>query len=77
MLTPVAFAHLATTSPTDRLGRTMGTAELGRETGDAIGPLVVGTVGMISLPLGFAAFGLVAGAGILAALKLPDRSEAT
>ncbi|WP_426724428.1 MFS transporter [Curtobacterium flaccumfaciens] len=36
-LTPVAFAHLAGTTPPDRLGRTMGSAELGRETGDAVG----------------------------------------
>lgn len=77
ILTPVAFGHLAATSPPDRLGRTMGTAELGRETGDAIGPLVVGGVGMISLPLGFAAFGLLAAAGILAAFRLPDRNEAS
>ena len=77
ILTPVAFGHLAATSPPDRLGRTMGTAELGRETGDAIGPLVVGGVGMISLPLGLAAFGLLAAAGILAAFRLPDRNEAS
>ena len=75
VLTPVAFAHLAATSPPERLGRTMGTAELGRETGDAIGPVVVGSVGMIALPLGFAAFGVLAGLGTLAALRLPDRNE--
>lgn len=75
VLTPVAFAHLAATSPPERLGRTMGTAELGRETGDAVGPLVVGSVGMISLPLGFAAFGVLAALGTLAALRLPDRNE--
>ncbi|WP_203580997.1 MFS transporter [Microbacterium hibisci] len=75
VLTPVAFAHLAATSPPERLGRTMGTAELGRETGDAIGPLVVGTVGMITLPLGFAAFGILAAAGALVATRLPHREE--
>ena len=75
VLTPVAFAHLAATSTPERLGRTMGTAELGRETGDAVGPLVVGSVGMIALPLGFAAFGVLAALGTLAALRLPDRNE--
>lgn len=73
-LTPTAFAHLAATSPPERLGRTMGSAELGRETGDAVGPLVVGFVGTASLSLGFAAFGVVAAAGILAAASLPRRA---
>lgn len=40
--TPVAFAHLADTTPPERIGRTMGSAELGRELGDAGGPLIVG-----------------------------------
>ncbi|MFC7657255.1 hypothetical protein ACFQV8_13520 [Pseudonocardia benzenivorans] len=43
-LTPVAFATLAATSPPERLGQTMGSAELGRELGDAGGPLLVGAV---------------------------------
>lgn len=73
-LTPVAFAHLAGTTPPDRLGRTMGSAELGRETGDAIGPLVVGGVGgAIALPFGFAAFAVVALLGTAAAAWLPSR----
>ncbi|MDQ4504196.1 MFS transporter [Sinomonas sp. ASV322] len=42
--TPVAFAHLADATPHERMGRTMGTAELGRELGDAGGPLLVGAV---------------------------------
>ncbi len=40
-VTPLAFASLAAATPAERLGRTMGTAELGRELGDAGGPLVV------------------------------------
>ena len=75
VLTPVAFANLVATSPPERLGRTMCTAELGRQTGDAVGPLVVGSVGMIALPLGFAAFGVLAALGTLVALRLPDRNE--
>lgn len=42
--TPLAFAHLADATPAERLGRTMGSAELGREAGDAGGPLLVGAV---------------------------------
>ncbi|MEC3915678.1 MFS transporter [Nocardia sp. CDC160] len=42
LITPLGFAHLAATSPPDRLGQTMGAAELGRELGDAGGPLLVG-----------------------------------
>lgn len=43
-VTPLAFAHLAASTPDDRLGRTMGNAELGREVGDAGWPLLVGVV---------------------------------
>jgi DHA1 family tetracycline resistance protein-like MFS transporter len=39
--TPLAFAALATHSPAQRLGSIMGTAEIGRELGDAGGPLLV------------------------------------
>ncbi len=42
--TPLAFAHLADATPAERMGRTMGSAELGRELGDAGGPLLVGAV---------------------------------
>jgi MFS family permease len=58
--TPVAFAHLADTTPPERIGRTMGSAELGRELGDAGGPLVVGVVA--------SAVGSAAGLGALAVL---------
>ncbi len=39
--TPLAFAALAGVAPPGRLGQTMGAAEVGREVGDAGGPLVV------------------------------------
>jgi len=42
VITPLGFAHLAATSPAERLGQTMGSAEVGRELGDAGGPLLVG-----------------------------------
>jgi len=67
-VTPVAFAALAATSPAERLGQTMGAAEIGRELGDAGGPLVIGALGAaISLATGFLGLGvLVALAGALA-----------
>lgn len=54
-VTPLAFAHLAASTPADRMGRTMGNAELGREVGDAGGPLLVGAVATAwSLPAAIA-----------------------
>jgi MFS family permease len=65
--TPLGFAHLADTTPPERIGRTMGSAELGRELGDAGGPLLVGGVATIgSLPLGLGALAL-----LIAAASLP------
>lgn len=57
--TPLAFAHLAAATPEERMGRTMGNAELGREAGDAGGPLLVGAIA--------AAWTLPAALGVLAA----------
>ncbi|MGN7862066.1 MFS transporter [Microbacterium sp. 22303] len=70
LATPLAFSHLAATTPSERMGRTMGSAELGRELGDAGGPLVAGAVATATLPgVGLVVVaGLTAGAGILAAL---------
>jgi MFS family permease len=58
--TPLAFAHLAATTPPERMGRTMGNAELGRELGDAGGPLLVGAVASAAT--------LATGLGVLAVL---------
>lgn len=74
--TPVAFSHLAASTPPERMGRTMGSAELGRELGDAGGPLVAGAVATASVPgigLGVVA-ALTAGAGALALVGLRRRS---
>jgi MFS family permease len=58
-VTALGFTHLATTTPAERLGRTMGTAELGRELGDAGGPLLVGAIATAAgLPFGLAALGV-------------------
>jgi MFS family permease len=64
--TPLGFAHLADSTPKDRMGRTMGSAERGRELGDAGGPLLVGAAATAaSLPLGLGLLALlVAAAGV-------------
>ena len=59
LATPIAFAHLAGTTPAERLGQTMGAAEVGRELGDAGGPLLVGAVAaVLTLSWGLAALAL-------------------
>lgn len=61
LVTPFAFAALADSTPPERMGRTMGSAELGRELGDSAGPLVVGGVATIAtLPIGLAALAAAA-----------------
>ncbi|MFC3999397.1 MFS transporter [Nocardiopsis sediminis] len=60
VITPLGFAALAASTPTERLGQTMGAAELGRELGDAGGPLLVAAIAT--------AVGLTFGFGTLAAL---------
>ncbi|MDJ0357423.1 MFS transporter [Paenarthrobacter sp. PH39-S1] len=60
IITPVAFAALAAATPPERLGQTMGTAEIGRELGDAGGPLLVGVVAAaVSLTAGYGALALL------------------
>lgn len=73
--TPVAFSHLAAATPPERMGRTMGAAELGRELGDAGGPLIAGAVGTASVPgaglLAVAALTVSAGALALTVMRRP------
>jgi len=60
LVTPLGFTAVAASTPPERLGMTMGAAEVGREAGDAGGPLLVGAVAAaVSLPVGL---------GVLAAL---------
>ena len=62
-VTPLGFAHLADTTPPDRMGRTMGSAELGRELGDAGGPLLVGGIATATaLPFGLGVLALLVAA---------------
>ncbi|WP_314149736.1 MFS transporter [uncultured Leifsonia sp.] len=66
--TPLAYSHLAATTPEERMGRTMGNAELGREVGDAGGPLLVGAIGAAAgLPLGLGALAALTAASAVAA----------
>jgi MFS family permease len=56
IITPVAFAALAASAQPERLGQTMGSAEIGRELGDAGGPLMVGALATaVSLTAGYGA----------------------
>ena len=75
--TPLGFAHLAVTTPEERMGRTMGAAEIGREAGEVGGPLIVGTVAAaVSLPAGLGTLGLlVAVTSILCAVLLRHRVD--
>ncbi|GIG21100.1 hypothetical protein Cch01nite_18240 [Cellulomonas chitinilytica] len=77
--TPLAFAHLAAATPPERIGRTMGAAEVGRELGDAGGPLLVGAVAVaVSLPVALGALAAVtagtAAVGATALRPVPPRS---
>jgi MFS transporter, DHA1 family, tetracycline resistance protein len=62
IVTPLGFAALAAAAPPGRLGQTMGAAEVGRELGDAGGPLLVGA---IATPAGLPVALLSLAAGLL------------
>jgi MFS family permease len=75
--TPAGFARLAATTPAGQLGRTMGTAEAGRELGDAGGPVLVGAFGLISLTAGLGALAaaLLIRAALAARGTVPARPD--
>ncbi|MFI9596034.1 MFS transporter [Nonomuraea sp. NPDC052265] len=71
LITPLGFAALAARTPAERMGQTMGAAELGRELGDAGGPLLVaGVATLASLTYGYAALAILLAIGPLIALAL-------
>jgi MFS family permease len=74
VVTPLGFAALAAWAPAGRLGQTMGAAEVGRELGDAGGPLLAAAVASAAaLPAGLLVLaGLLAATG--AAVSRPARS---
>jgi DHA1 family tetracycline resistance protein-like MFS transporter len=75
VVTPVGFSLLAAGSPPEMLGRTMGAGEVGRELGDAGGPVLVGAFGALSLGAGLAAIATALVAS--AALAVPWRRDGT
>ncbi|TMR07548.1 MFS transporter [Actinomadura soli] len=78
LITPLGFAALAARTPRERIGQTMGAAELGRELGDAGGPLLVAAVATAAtLTYGYAALGLLIALLPLAGLLLHRRLPAT
>ena len=80
VLTPLGFTALAASSQPERLGETMGSAEVGRELGDAGGPLLVGalaTAATLSTGLMGAAAVLAVAAAIAAiGVRQPAHSRA-
>ncbi|WP_455569339.1 MFS transporter [Streptomyces resistomycificus] len=69
LITPLGFAALASSTPRERMGQTMGAAELGRELGDAGGPLLVaGVAAAASLTYGFGALAVLLACGPLVAV---------
>lgn len=71
LITPLGFAALASSTPPERLGQTMGAAELGRELGDAGGPLLVaGVAAATTLTYGYAVLAVVLACGPLVAVSV-------
>jgi MFS family permease len=78
LITPLGFAALAASTPTERLGQTMGAAELGRELGDAGGPLLVAAVASAAtLAYGYAALVVLLSAGAVALSARAPRGAST
>ncbi|HEY3506247.1 MAG TPA: MFS transporter [Actinocatenispora sp.] len=76
LITPLAFAALTATTPPERLGTTLGSAEVGREAGDAGGPLLVGALAAgLSLAAGLTGLAVLLAA--LAATPLLARHRGT
>ncbi|RLU79748.1 MFS transporter [Streptomyces griseocarneus] len=75
LITPLGFAALTARTPQERLGQTMGAAEIGRELGDAGGPLLVAAVATwTTLTYGYAALALLLAAGPVIALAARRRA---
>jgi hypothetical protein len=78
LITPLGFAALAASTPTERLGQTMGAAELGRELGDAGGPLLVAAVASAAtLAYGYAALVVLLSAGAVVLSARAPRGAST
>lgn len=77
LITPLAFTMLARATAEAHLGQTMGAAEIGRECGDAAGPLIVGAIAAATaLPFGFLGLaGLIATTQLAAAAATRTRRQ--
>ncbi|MEU5887020.1 MFS transporter [Streptomyces sp. NPDC047461] len=74
LITPLGFAALASATPRERLGQTMGAAELGRELGDAGGPLLVaGVAAAATLAYGYGTLALLLACGPVVAAVVGAR----
>jgi len=71
VVTPLGFATLARNAPDGQAGATMGAAEVGRELGDAGGPLLVGAVAVFSLTAGFVGLGVLLALAAAVAGRVP------
>lgn len=75
LITPLGFAALAAGTPQERLGQTMGAAELGRELGDAGGPLLVAGVATVAtLTYGYGVLAVLLAVGPVVGVLLRSRS---
>ncbi|WP_329457044.1 MFS transporter [Streptomyces sp. NBC_01497] len=76
LITPIAFTALAASTTPEHLGQTMGSAELGRELGDAGGPLIVAAVATVTtLTGGFAVLAALTAAAVLTARPATSQSD--
>ena len=76
LITPLASLALAAVSPPERLGQTMGSAEIGRELGDAGGPLLVGALATAAtLAAGFLGLAVALALAAGAVACTPPRSR--
>ena len=75
--TPYGFAGLAAAAPPGRLGQTMGAGEVGRELGDAGGPILVGAFSPISLSAGLLALSATIILGAITSLRLAQPARPT
>jgi hypothetical protein len=71
LVTPLGFATLSRTAPAGRRGQTMGAAEVGRELGDAGGPVLVAALASIA-GLGAGLLGLGSASCSSPAILPPD-----
>ncbi|WP_326725977.1 MULTISPECIES: MFS transporter [unclassified Streptomyces] len=75
LITPLGFAALAAGAPQERLGQTMGAAELGRELGDAGGPLLVAGVATVAtLTYGYGVLAVLLAVGPVVGVLVRSRS---